>query len=570
MPYREILKYLIRYKKDVYKIIGVSFIVALFNAVVPAIYGELTDMVLRDYFGFWLFMLLGFWLYLTFITSVLNRYFEQQKNYIAAYAERDLVVEANSHLIKLPLNYHKEKKIGEIFEKIARAGSMMGNILTSVVFFILPQIMTVLIILFILAFISWKLVLLIMAIIIIYSFITLSKVQKMVEGEERVSELYETAYGDMYDSVLNVKAIKSFSMEPEEKNKYQRQYERVVVGIKDIVDLWIDINFIQANILGVGLAAIFILALYLLKQGEISAGQLVMLIGYTSMITKPFVNLEEKYMLMKKGMVSIKRAEAIVREKTEPYTKNNKINGTEGKIEFKNVSVVYENDKRETLKDINFVANAGEVVALVGESGAGKTTMADLIPRFIPLTKGKILLDGNDIMKINLRSLREKIAIVPQEPILFNDTIRANIGYGKLKASEEEIVNAAKNAYAHDFISKFPKGYSQIVGERGIKLSAGQKQRIAIARAILRNPKILILDEATSALDSISEKLIQKALTELIKGKTVFVIAHRLSTIRNADKILVLKDGTIIEKGTHKELLMINGIYKELHDLQSF
>ncbi len=570
MPYKEILKYLIRYKKDIYKIIAVSFVIALFNATIPAIYGLLTDMVLKDNFGFWLFVLLGFWLYLTFITSLLNRYFERQKNYIAAFAERDLVVEANSHLIQLPLSYHKEKKIGEVFEKISRAGNMIANILTNIIFFILPQTLTVMIILLILAITSLKLALLILLIIIIYSFVTLSRVQKLVNSEERISELYETAYGDMYDSVINVKAIKSFSMEAEEKNKYQRQYEKIVIGFKKIIDLWININFAQANILGVGLVAIFVFALYLLKQGEISAGQLVMLIGYTGMITKPFVNLEEKYISMKKGMVSLKRVEAIIREKTEPYKKNKIINGAKGKIEFKNVSVIYENDKRETLKNISFIANAGEIIALVGESGAGKTTLADLIPRFIPLNKGKILLDGSDIAKINLKSLREKIAIVPQEPILFNDTVRANIGYGNIDANEKEIVNAAKNAYAHDFIMKFPKGYNQLVGERGIKLSAGQKQRLAIARAVLRNPKILILDEATSALDSISEKLIQKALAELIKGKTVFVIAHRLSTIRHADKILVLKDGTIIEKGTHKELLKQNGIYKELHDLQSF
>ena len=570
MPYKEILKYLIRYKKDVYGIIGVSFIVALLNAIIPAIYGTLTDMILKEYFGFWIFVLLGLWLYMTVITSMLNRYFERQKNYIAAFAERDLVVEANSHLIKLPLNYHKEKKIGEIFEKIARAGNMIANMLTNVIFFILPQMLTVVIILFILALTSWKLAFLILFIIIIYSIVTLSKVQKLVESEERISELYETAYGDMYDSVLNVKAIKSFSMETEEKNKYQKQYEKIVIGFKEIIDLWIDINFIQSNILGIGFVGVFILALFLLRQNEISAGQLVMLIGYTSMITKPFVNLEEKYISMKKGMVSIKRAAAIVREKTEPYKKGKKADGVKGEIEFKNVSVIYENDKRETLKNINFVAEAGQVVALVGESGAGKTTLVDLIPRFIPLTKGKILLDANDITKLNLKSFRENISIVPQEPILFNDSIRANIGYGNISATEEEIINAAKNAYAHEFIAKFPKGYNQLVGERGIKLSAGQKQRIAIARAILRNPKILILDEATSALDSISEKLIQKALAELIKGKTVFVIAHRLSTIRNADKILVLKDGEIIETGTHKELLDKNGIYKELHDLQSF
>ena len=222
------------------------------------------------------------------------------------------------------------------------------------------------------------------------------------------------------------------------------------------------------------------------------------------------------------------------------------------------------------LRNINFKVRPGEVIALAGESGVGKTTLADLISRYYSPTKGRILVDGQDIQKVDLASLRKHIAIVPQEISLFNDTIKNNIGYGKPKATMNEIIEVAKAANAHEFIQKLPKKYKQLVGERGIKLSTGQKQRVAIARALLRDPKILILDEATSSLDSVSEKLVQEALKRLIKGRTTFIIAHRLSTIAHADKIVVIEKGEITETGTHERLMKKKeGTYRKFYLMQS-
>ena len=239
-----------------------------------------------------------------------------------------------------------------------------------------------------------------------------------------------------------------------------------------------------------------------------------------------------------------------------------------GDIDFKNVSFQYDEGK-PVLQDISFSIKAGQIIALVGESGVGKSTLIDLISAYHFANSGEVLIDGHDVHTLNLRKLRQSIAVVPQEVVLFNDTIETNIKYGNFEASHEEIREAARKAHALDFIEKFPDQWKQLVGERGIKLSVGQKQRIAIARAILRNPKILVLDEPTSALDAGTEKIITESLDKLMTGKTTFIIAHRLSTVRKADNILVFKDGKIIETGKHDELLKIeDGEYRRLYELQ--
>jgi subfamily B ATP-binding cassette protein MsbA len=237
-------------------------------------------------------------------------------------------------------------------------------------------------------------------------------------------------------------------------------------------------------------------------------------------------------------------------------------------IEFKDVSFHYPGIWHEVLKDINLTIRRGEIIAIVGRSGVGKTTLVDLLPRFHDPSEGAIFLDGIDISTASLRSLREQIGVVSQDVILFNDTVKNNIAFGRHGAAEDEIISAAKAAYAHDFIKEVPQGYETVIGEKGVRLSTGQRQRLSIARALLKNPPILILDEATSSLDTESEIMVQRALEKLMENRTTIVIAHRLSTIRRATRILVLDKGRIVESGTHEELFRTGGIYRRLYELQ--
>jgi len=303
----------------------------------------------------------------------------------------------------------------------------------------------------------------------------------------------------------------------------------------------------------------------------LSIGELVALNGYAALLFGPFVVLGNNWQTLQNGLVSVKQAEEkIFATEQENYHPKDAFAPSQikGAVQFKNVSFSY--DGTTTVLDgLNFKVERGERIAFVGKSGVGKSTTIDLVSGYYFPTKGEVLVDGHDTRKFDLIALRGGIAVVPQEPSLFNDTVMMNIKYGKLKATDSEVVEAAKKARAHEFIEELPEKYNQLVGERGIKLSVGQKQRIAIARAILRNPAILILDEPTSALDAETEKQIAESFDELMKGRTTFIIAHRLSTVRKADRIFVFEKGRIAEEGRHEDLAKLEGgFYKRLHDYQ--
>jgi len=437
---------------------------------------------------------------------------------------------------------------------------------------LLPSFLSIFVALIITLFINWQLTIILIAAIVIYSAVLWSAVPQLVGLQKKMHRAYNVAFGDAQDALGNIREIKQAATEKLEQKKVRSNF------VTRAAQFWVDMNtifqrltFVQKMLVSATQLAIFILSIFYVQHGTLTPGGLVAFNGYAAMMLGPFIALGQQWQTVQSGVVAIVRAEKIIGTPTEVYVPKNAIVPTKlrGDVAFENVSFAYKGGG-ETLKGISFHVKPGEKVALVGESGVGKTTIIDLLSGFYFPQKGRITIDGTDIRKMDLTKYRSRIGVVPQEPALFNDTIEANIRYGNTGRSMEEVIKAAKEAHANDFIEGFPKKYKAIVGWRGIKLSIGQKQRIALARAFLRSPDILVLDEPTSALDARSEDLIKSALRKLMEGRTAFIIAHRLSTVREADTIIVLKDGKIIEAGNHRELVALpHGVYRSLYELQT-
>ena len=389
--------------------------------------------------------------------------------------------------------------------------------------------------------------------------------RNFAESKKQIGELNS----QIEDSLLGVRVTKAFAKENLEKAKIEKgncEYLRLkkeryyaMGAFTSTTRLFDGIMYIVVVIVG----GIF------LVNGDITAPDYVAYLLYVSTLLTSIRRIVEFAEQFQNGMSGIERFMEIMDTEPEILDKENAtiLENVKGRVDFKGVSFRYEENKDEVIANLTLKVNEGESIALVGPSGGGKTTLCSLIPRFYEATEGEILIDGTNIKDVTLASLRENIGVVAQDVYLFSGSIKENIAYGKENATDEEIKEAAKLAGAHEFIECLPNGYDTYVGERGVKLSGGQKQRISIARVFLKNPPILILDEATSALDNESERLVQKSLEELAKGRTTFTIAHRLTTIKNADRILVLTEKGIEESGTHKELIEKNGIYAELYKL---
>ena len=568
--FKIIWEYLRKYKKKVWRLAILAVVASSLTAIIPYIYGRLVDLVsIQSTDITFIFALLGIWLLMDIVSNLLSRFVRLNGNFLSVDSANDLIYESSNHILSLPLKFHKENKIGAIFSKIERAAIYLRNIIGNVVFWILPEFLTIFFGIIILFFIEWKLAVGMIFLCLVFILVSLYKTISIIKNQKKLNEISEIATGNLYDAFLNIQTIKSCAIENFQKQRTKKDfYQKLGSVYKDFFRSWTSLVLWQNFFFSLGFVSIFGFALLLLRDGSITTGKLVMFFGYLFILKHPLMNLAWLWEEFRVGITTIKRVRELLKIQPENYNPKGKVlKNIQGKVEFKNISFSYKKD-RQILNGINFIAQPGEKIAIVGGSGEGKTTLADLISLYFIPTKGKILIDGENIQELNLSFLRKIIAYVPQEIILFNDTVKNNIRYGKPNASKKEIVAATKAANADQFIETFPKKYEQIVGERGIKLSTGQKQRIAIARALIRDPKILILDEATSSLDVQSEKLVQEALEKLIKGRTTFIIAHRLSTVRNADKILVLEKGKIIEQGNHETLIKKKGAYYKFYSLQ--
>ncbi|MDO8560954.1 MAG: ABC transporter ATP-binding protein [bacterium] len=578
---RVIRRSLLPHKKEFLVVVGLSVVLAGANAVVPYISGRLFDAILHPVETevpavaikiSSVFLMLGIWTFLQLVVDAMDWQKGARQEKLSAELEADYLVHGFSRLLELPLSFHKTQKMGEVINRISRGSSWLENLVNRLFIDLLPQFLSIIFAFAIVAFVQWRLALVLFTAILLYALLLTQTAPKLGSISRKMHRAYNDAWGYAHDVVLNVQSVKQATAEKHERKQFFKYYHTRAANLwTRYMQIWQQLTLYQRLIVTAMQFGVFLYSIFLIQRGVITPGELVAFNAYAAMVVGPFVILGRNWDLVQNGFVAIDRAEKIINRDPEPYQPKGAVilSDINGAVEFRDVSFRYPGKKQYVLKNVSFVVEQGRTVALVGESGVGKSTLADLISRYFTPAEGKVYIDGHDIRRIDLATLRAHIAVVPQEILLFNETVKENIRYGSFLASDEAVVEAAKKAHADDFIQNFPKKYGQIVGERGIKLSVGQKQRIAIARAILRNPKILILDEPTSALDAVSERFIQESLEILMRGRTTFIIAHRLSTVREADTILVLEKGRVIEKGTHNELLKIKGgVYKKLYEMQ--
>ncbi|TET62683.1 ABC transporter ATP-binding protein [Candidatus Aerophobetes bacterium] len=567
---RRLLGYLRPYRGKLALALVCMVLVSLTTLALPWILGrELIDRVIL---GKNVFLLNLIAIALVILVAV-KGLFSYGQTYLMSFVGYRLITDLRNqiyqHLQQLSLSFYKRKRTGEIMSRVVTDVNVLQEIVVESVAKMILNLLIIAGVLGFIFYIHWKLSLCVLAVVPLLAL----TVRRFGSRIKKFSTLVQVKIADisslLQETIAGIEVVKSFATEEEEVRKFQQENirnfrlamrrTRVVALLSPLVEI----------LTTIGLSAILWYGAREVITGGLTTGKLIAFLGYVSLVTHPLNQLGKTYSLYQRALASAERIFEIL--DTEPEIKELpgaiQLPPIEGHIRFKDVSFGY-NSKELILENISLEIKPGESVALVGPSGVGKSTLVSLIPRFYDSTSGVVSIDGYDVKKVKLASLRQQISIVPQETILFNGTIGDNIAYGRPEATDEEIAEAAKRSNADRFIESLSQGYDTEVGERGVKVSGGERQRIAIARAILRNPRILILDEATSAVDSETELLIQQALRRLMKDRSTLIIAHRLSTIQNVNKVVVLSKRRIEDIGSHEELLAQRGFYTKLYKNQ--
>ncbi|MDR2824673.1 MAG: ABC transporter ATP-binding protein/permease [Prevotellaceae bacterium] len=485
---------------------------------------------------------------------------------------RDLRSQLYSKVLSLPIGYYTDERKGDLMSRMTSDVSEVENSIISSLNFVFKNPITILIYLIVMFMMSWQLTLFVLLLLPFSGFL-IGKIGSSLRKTSREGQAQQGEFLSQLEETLGgLRIVKAFNAEGKMKMRFNTLNETLRRTFNRINRRY-ELAHPVSEFLGTMVIAVLLWfggTLILRHNSPIDAAVFIYYLVIFYSIINPAKDLSRGAYAIQKGMASLERVDKILLTEnpiTDPKTPE-KLDDFFDKIEYKNVSFKYENEW--VLQDINLCIPKGKTIALVGQSGSGKSTLVDLLPRFYDVRQGGIFIDGINVRNLKMNDLRAKMGNVNQEAILFNDTFFNNISFGVENATYEQVVEAAKIANAHDFITATENGYHTAIGDRGSKLSGGQRQRISIARAILKNPPILILDEATSALDTESEKLVQQALENLMKNRTTLVVAHRLSTIKRADEICVIHKGRIVERGTHDELVLLNGYYKKLCDMQSF
>lgn len=571
--YSRLLYFVKPYYKRMIFAVFCMIVAAAAYLVVPWLIKNVVDQVLQDKNMFMLNLIVGGAIILIFLIRGFATY---GQTYNMSYIGQRVIIDVReaifNHLQRLSLSYFDRRKTGVIMSNLTNdVAALQTAVVDNLISFITESV-TLIGSLVSMLLIDWKLTLVtFITVPVVLLIINVFGKKLRLAGHDvqgRIADI--TAL--LQEVISAVRVVKSFAREDFERNRFEtenaRNFKAVIKATKLTSLLSPMVEFSAA----IAVAVILWYGGYSVVTGTITAGALIAFLIYAINLSNPVKRLSQVYGNIQKALAAADRVFEILDTKTDVIEKPDAVilPAITGDVEFNNVSFSYDGEK-PALEHFTLSVKAGESVALVGPSGAGKTTLANLLPpRFYDVTDGSITIDGYNVKDVTFKSLREQIGLVPQETVLFNATIRENILYGRLDATDEEIYEAAKAANVLEFVDKLPDGLDTVVGERGSSLSGGQRQRVAIARAILKDPRILILDEATSALDTESEKLVQEALDRLMKGgRTAFVIAHRLSTVQNANQIVVLNHGRLVEQGTHQELLAIeDGLYNHLYSVQ--
>ena len=567
--YLRILSYIKPYMHRLIFAMFCTIMAAAGNLYIPWIIKDMIDEVLADKNGTMLN-----WIAASIIAIfVVRGLFWYGQNYLMSYVGQSVIIDIRAAVFKklqrLSVSFYDKNKTGTIMSYVtndvnALQSAMVENTIEMITegFILIGSVVAMI-------YLDWRLTLFTVCTFPVVLWFMEFFGKKIRKTGGRIQECTADITSVLQESVASARVIKSFVREDYEVDRFDIENKANFRANMKNAQLMATLTPVVELVAAIGVTMIIWYGGNNVINGTITAGSLVAFLTYAVNISNPIKRLTRVIGNIQKALAAAQRVFMIIDmpEEIAESRDAKQLPEVSGKVEFQNVSFAYD-DKGNVITDLSFSVKPGEVIAIVGPSGAGKSTIANLLPRFYDVNKGDIKIDGHSVREVTLDSLREQVGIVPQETMLFNGSVYNNILYGRLDATKEEIEAAAKAANAHDFIMQLTDGYETKLGDRGVNLSGGQRQRIAIARAILKNPRILILDEATSALDTESERVVQEALDRLMVGRTSFVIAHRLSTVKNADKILVLEKGNLVESGTHDELLALDGLYAHLYKIQ--
>lgn len=567
--YLRILSYIKPYMHRLIFAMFCTIMAAAGNLYIPWIIKDMIDEVLADKNGTMLN-----WIAASIIAIfVVRGLFWYGQNYLMSYVGQSVIIDIRAAVFKklqrLSVSFYDKNKTGTIMSYVtndvnALQSAMVENTIEMITegFILIGSVVAMI-------YLDWRLTLFTVCTFPVVLWFMEFFGKKIRKTGGRIQECTADITSVLQESLASARVIKSFVREDYEVDRFDVENRANFRANMKNAQLMATLTPVVELVAAIGVTMIIWYGGNNVINGTITAGSLVAFLTYAVNISNPIKRLTRVIGNIQKALAAAQRVFMIIDmpEEIAESRDAKQLPEVSGKVEFQNVSFAYD-DKGNVITDLSFSVKPGEVIAIVGPSGAGKSTIANLLPRFYDVNKGDIKIDGHSVREVTLDSLREQVGIVPQETMLFNGSVYNNILYGRLDATKEEIEAAAKAANAHDFIMQLTDGYETKLGDRGVNLSGGQRQRIAIARAILKNPRILILDEATSALDTESERVVQEALDRLMVGRTSFVIAHRLSTVKNADKILVLEKGNLVESGTHDELLALDGLYAHLYKIQ--